>query len=76
MRYEVISRFFDRARGVYVDPGTPCPPLDAATAARLVGAKCLVEAPEDEPVLPRLRRTRAPVAIAPQPAESPPAAGE
>ena len=73
MRYEVISRFFDRARGVYVDPGAPCPSLDRATAARLVAAKCLDEVPDDQPVHPRLRRTRTPAATAPQPPEPPPA---
>jgi hypothetical protein len=46
MGYQVVSRFFDYARGVYVDPGAPCPDLDAETVARLVRAKCLVEVPD------------------------------
>lgn len=60
MDYEVISRFYDRDRGLYIDPGAPCPPLDEATAARLVRAGCLVavEAPSPEPKLPRAKNQR------------------
>jgi hypothetical protein len=40
--FRVISRFFDRAAGRYVDPGQDCPLLPADVAARLVTAGCLV----------------------------------
>ena len=42
MRYEVISRFFHREQGVYVNPGASCPRLSRATADRLVKARCIV----------------------------------
>ena len=45
MGYEVVSRFYDRDRDRYVDPGQPCPALSEETAARLVRAGCLVAAP-------------------------------
>ena len=51
MRYEVISRFFDKERGVYVDPGTPCPRLSRREAARLVKAHCLAPL-EEAPATP------------------------
>ena len=55
MGYQVVSRFFDRARNTYVDPGAPCPDLPPEEAARLVGAKCLVEIP-DAPAAPAAAR--------------------
>ncbi len=69
MGYEVISRFYDRERSVYVDPGAPCPPLDAATATRLVRAGCLAEVTETVPAAKPKRtkstRTKAqPTAVA------------
>lgn len=70
MGYRVVSRFFDRARKVYIDPGAPCPVLDVAESKRLVAAGCLV-AVEDEvaPANPlRRRREATPVPAA---AESP-----
>lgn len=51
MAYRVISRFYNRAMESYVDPGQPCPPLDAKTGARLVEAKCLEVVPEGTPPL-------------------------
>lgn len=78
MGYRVVSRFFDRARKVYVDPGAPCPDLDAAEAKRLVAAGCLV-AIEDESASAGARRRRdAAAAGSASPAETPaaPAAGE
>ena len=61
MGYQVVSRFFDRARNTYVDPGTPCPDIDPETAARLVRAKCLVEVPDAAPpgASPRAPRKKA-----------------
>lgn len=61
MAYQVVSRFFDRASGRYVDPGQECPPLPAEDATRLVRARCLVEVPEPrtEPEGPSAR-TRKP----------------
>lgn len=41
IRYEVVHRFYDRARDCYVDPGAKCPALDADTIERLVRARCL-----------------------------------
>ena len=41
MHYEVISRFFDRERGVYVDAGSPCPRISRRTADRLLRAGCI-----------------------------------
>ncbi|MCE9634400.1 MAG: hypothetical protein K8T90_01735 [Planctomycetes bacterium] len=74
MGYRVISRFFDRARNVYVDPGTPCPALDPAEAKRLVAANCLdVVADEPSPAVPPRRRRDVPAA--PE-TPAPPAAGE
>jgi hypothetical protein len=58
MGYRVVSRFFDRARQVYVDPGASCPHLDPAEAKRLVGANCLVEVADDAPPANPLRRRR------------------
>lgn len=58
MGFQVVSRFFDRARGTYVDPGTPCPDLDPVTAARLVRAKCLVEGPDFAPPAATARASR------------------
>ena len=60
MEYEVISRFYDRDRRLYVDPGAPCPPIDEATAARLVRAGCLMpaQAPPAEPKPPRAKARR------------------
>ena len=70
MGYRVVSRFFDRARKVYVDPDAPCPVLDAVETKRLVAAGCLV-AVEDEsaPVNPQRRRRE--VTPAPVPSEPP-----
>ena len=74
MGYQVVARFFDRARQVYVDPGETCPALDAATAKRLVAARCLVEvADEPSPASAPRRRRDAPAADA---TPAPPAAGE
>ena len=74
MGYRVVSRFFDRARKVYVDPGASCPDLDPAEAKRLVGAKCLVEvADETSPASVPRRRRDAPAASE---TPAPPAAGE
>ncbi len=69
MGYQVVSRFFDRDRGVYVDPGAPCPDLDATTAARLVRANCVVEVPDGAPpaAIPRAPRKKAASADAAQP---------
>jgi hypothetical protein len=78
MSYRVVSRFFDRARKVYVDPGAPCPDLDAVEAKRLVAAGCLV-AVEDESAPSGARRRRdAAAAGSAGPAAPPaaPAAGE
>ena len=66
MSYRVISRFFDRARQVYVDPGAPCPDLVPDEAARLVRAKCRVEGGEEPPPA-RRRREFAPPAEPPAP---------
>lgn len=41
MGHRVLSRFWHAATEQYVDPGQPCPPLDAATAARLQQAGCV-----------------------------------
>ena len=41
MPYLVVSRFFDRTSGRYIDPGQDCPLLPADHAARLVRARCL-----------------------------------
>jgi hypothetical protein len=70
MGYRVVSRFFDRARSVYVDPGAPCPVLDAAESKRLVAAGCLV-AVEEEPAPTNPLRRRREVATVPAPAEPP-----
>ena len=59
MGYQVVSRFFDRARDTYVDPGAPCPDLDPETAARLVRAKCLVEGPDTAAPASRAPRKKA-----------------
>ena len=69
MGFQVVSRFFDRARDTYVDPGAPCPDLDAETVARLVRAKCLVEVPDAAPpgASPRTPRKKAGSADAAQP---------
>jgi hypothetical protein len=76
MGYRVVSRFFDRARQVYVDPGASCPALDAGEAKRLVAAGCLV-AVEDEsaPANPlRRRRDTAPAPARIEPPATPAAA--
>jgi hypothetical protein len=74
MGYRVVSRFFDRARNVYVDPGASCPDLDPVEAKRLVAAQCLVEvAGEASPVSTPRRRRDAPAASE---TPVPPAAGE
>lgn len=49
IRHEVINRFYDRARGCYVDPGAKCPALDAETIERLVHARCLRPAAGPDP---------------------------
>ena len=72
MGYRVVSRFFDRARQVYVDPGTPCPDLVPEEAARLVRAKCLVEV-ADEPPPPAPARRRREVAPPAEASTEPPA---
>ena len=74
MGHQVVSRFFDRARQIYVDPGSPCPDLDPETVRRLVAARCLVEvADETTPASSPRGRRSAPAA----PAQSaPPAPAE
>ena len=69
MPYRVVSRFFDRAREVYVDPGAACPALPPDEAARLVAARCLVEVADEPPPGPAPRRKRESAA----PADPPPA---
>jgi len=44
--FKVISRFFHKASGLYIDPGQDCPLLPAEDAARLVRARCLVKVPD------------------------------
>lgn len=67
MGYRVVSRFHDRSRGVYVDPGAPCPALLADEATRLVAARCLVEVADESPPAPTPRRKR----DVPAPADTP-----
>ena len=82
MEYEVVSRFYDRARDAYVDPGAPCPPLDARTVDRLVRAGCIVpiEAvpPASEPRRGKAGRAKAPIdpPVSPSPEPPSPADGE
>ena len=52
MGYRVVSRFFDKASGRYIDPGQECPPLPVEDAKRLVRARCLVETKDDPPAAP------------------------
>jgi hypothetical protein len=69
MGYEVVSRFFDRARNVYVDPGEPCPDLDPAEAKRLVGAGCLIAVEDASASASPLRRRRDAAPAEPSPTE-------
>ena len=46
MAFKVISRFFHKASGLYIDPGQDCPLLPAEDAARLVRSRCLVKVPD------------------------------
>jgi hypothetical protein len=62
---KVISRFFHRASGAYIDPGQDCPLLPAEDAARLVRARCLVEVPDAPPAPPAPRKGRPPHGTAP-----------
>ena len=71
MGYQVVSRFFDRARNTYVDPGASCPDLAPEEAARLVRAKCLVEVADEPPPPAPPRRRREVATPAESPAESP-----
>ncbi len=70
MHYEVISRFLDRERGVYVDPGTPCPRLSRRTATRLVKSRCIAPI-EDAPVKPPSKKPADKPADPPEPTEPP-----
>lgn len=66
MHYEVISRFFDKERGVYVDPGAACPRLLRRTAERLLRARCIAEVEQDATEkTPKSPRGKAPIAPVP-----------
>ncbi|MCK6478582.1 MAG: hypothetical protein L6R43_00110 [Planctomycetes bacterium] len=69
MALQVISRFFHRATGRYVDPGQDCPLLPAEDVRRLVRARCLAEVPDAPPASqpPAPRKPRAPRQEAPPP---------
>jgi hypothetical protein len=75
MQYEVISRFFDRERGVYVDVGAPCPRLSRRTTDRLLRARCIAQA-EPEPREPKGGRGKTPVVPPPAAPDAPPPAGD
>ena len=71
MAHQVVSRFFHRASGRYIDPGQDCPPLPVEDVKRLVRARCLVEVQDSPPseIAPQGARKGRP---ARQDAKSPP----